>query len=70
MSESHDADVRQVLVERMIAEQARLKAVSEAATHRKLALLERLERSLSRNAPATLRARFTRLWLPGKRRRG
>jgi hypothetical protein len=71
MSEAtHDTGVRQALVDRMIAEQVRLKAASEAATRRKLALLEELERSVAKGPAATLRAGFARLRLRGKRRRG
>jgi len=71
MSETtYDTEVRQALVERMIAEQVRLKAASEAATRRKLALLEELERSVSKSPAATPRAGFARLRLRGKRRRG
>ncbi|HVG45281.1 MAG TPA: hypothetical protein VM890_11140 [Longimicrobium sp.] len=65
----HDTDVRQALVDRMIAEQVRLKAASEAATRRKLALLEKLERSVATGPAGTPRTGFVRL-LRGKRRRG
>ena len=71
MSEAtHDTEVRQALVDRMIAEQVRLKAASEAATRRKLALLEELERSVSNLPAANLRAGIARLRLRRKRRRG
>ena len=71
MSEAtHGTGVRQTLVERMIAEQVRLKAASEAATRRKLALLEELERSVSGGSAATLRTGVARLRIRGKRRRG
>jgi hypothetical protein len=65
-----DTDLRETLVERMIAEQMRLKAASEAATRRKLALLEALERSVSKGPAATLRVGVARLRLRAKRRRG
>lgn len=67
---THDIEVRQALVDRLIAEQMRLKAASEAATRRKLALLEQLERSVSKGPAATLRAGFARLRLRGKHRHG
>jgi hypothetical protein len=71
MSEAtHDNNLRQTLVDRMITEQARLKAVSEAATRRKLALLEELERSVSNGPAATLRGGVARLRLRRKHRRG
>jgi len=70
MSETtHDTDTRQALVDRMITEQVRLKAANEAATRRKLALLEALERSVATGPAATPRAGFARLRLRGKRRR-